>query len=50
MLTECRLDVEAAFVLNGVDGQYLHELSEEDLVTHLGLLPLQARKVKQRLP
>ena len=42
--------VKPAFVENGVDGQYLQELSEEDLVTHLGLRPLQARKIKQRMP
>ena len=38
------------FRANGVDGAMLCDLSEADLQTHLGLLPLQARKVKQRLP
>jgi hypothetical protein len=38
------------FVENGVDGRFLLELSEEDLVTDLGLTKLQARKVLSRLP
>ena len=33
------------FRTNGVGGAYLQHLSGEDLVNHLGLLPLQARKV-----
>ena len=38
------------FVTNGVDGVYLQELSEADLVDELGWTKLQARKVKSRLP
>jgi len=34
----------------GVDGAFLADLSEEDMVQELGLLKLQARKVKSRLP
>ena len=37
--------LEEQFRLNGVDGTFLTQLSEEDLVSNLGLLPLQARKV-----
>jgi len=35
---------------NGVDGQMLQSLSEEDLVAELGFKKLQARKVFERLP
>ena len=42
--------LEAKFRENGVDGQMLVCLSDEDLVTELGLSKLQARKVRQRLP
>ena len=42
--------LENAFRSNGVDGQFLSTLSEEDLTTELGLTRLQARKVKMRLP
>lgn len=35
---------------NGVDGEFLAELSEEDLVTELGLTKLQAKKIKARFP
>ena len=38
-----------AFQDNAVDGRMLASLSESDLVTELGLKPLQARKVKERL-
>lgn len=38
-----------AFRDNAVDGRMLASLSEADLVTELGLKPLQARKVKDRL-
>ena len=38
-----------AFRDNAVDGRMLASLSEEDLVAELGLKPLQARKVKDRL-
>ena len=41
--------VGPAFQENGVDGQMLCELSEVDLVQNLGLKPLQAKKVIQRL-
>ena len=41
--------LEAAFRANGVDGPFLATLSEEDLVTELGLTRLQARKVMMRL-
>ena len=37
------------FEENGVDGQMLCELSLEDLIDNLGLKPLQARKVMNRL-
>ena len=37
------------FLFNGVDGQFLLQLSEEDLVSELGLTRLQARLVKSRL-
>ncbi len=42
--------VQDNFRLNGVDGQFLATLTEEDLVQELGLTRLQARKVLQRLP
>jgi len=42
--------VGTKFKENGIDGQMLLDLSEEDLVTELGLTKLQARKVRQRLP
>ena len=38
-----------AFRENGVDGRMLASLSEADLISELGLKPLQARKVKDRL-
>ena len=41
--------VSQAFRDNGVDGQYLLELSVADMVSELGLLPLQARKIRSRL-
>ena len=41
--------VIAAFRDNAVDGRMLASLSEADLVAELGLKPLQARKVKDRL-
>ena len=41
--------VAAAFRDNAVDGRMLASLSETDLVSELGLKPLQARKVKSRL-
>ena len=37
------------FEENGIDGQLLCELSQEDLMQNLGLKPLQARKVMSRL-
>ncbi len=37
------------FVKNGVDGAFLAQLSEADLVTELGLSRLQARKTMTRL-
>ncbi|CAE8704307.1 unnamed protein product [Polarella glacialis] len=40
--------VVPSFVENGVDGAFLMELDEADLVNHLGLKPLQARKVWSR--
>lgn len=42
--------LQDAFRENAVDGQMLKTLSEDDLVTELGLKKLQARKVLQRLP
>ena len=42
--------VASKFRHNGVDGAFLLELAEEDLVLELGLTQLQARKVKSRLP
>ena len=42
-----RMQVDA---VNGVDGAFLEELSEEDLVGELGLTRLQARKLKTRWP
>ena len=42
--------VVEAFRKNAVDGRMLASLSEADLVSELGLKPLQARKVKDRLP
>lgn len=41
--------VVAAFRDNAVDGRTLASLSETDLVSEMGLKPLQARKVKDRL-
>lgn len=38
------------FRVNGVDGEFLADLSEQDLVQELGLTKLQARKVLTRLP
>ena len=35
---------------NGVDGRFLADLKEEELVAELGLTKLQARKVMMRLP
>ena len=37
------------FVHNGVDGAFLLELEEGDLITELGWTKLQARKIKSRL-
>ena len=37
------------FEENGIDGQMLCELSMEDLMDNLGLKPLQARKLMNRL-
>ena len=37
------------FRVNGVDGEFLLELSEADFVRDLSLIPLQARKVVSRL-
>jgi hypothetical protein len=37
--------VAVAFVTSGVDGAFLAELTAEDMVSELGLKPLQARKV-----
>ena len=42
--------LEAIFRENGVDGRFLSELQEDDLVGELGLTKLQARKLKSRLP
>ena len=42
--------VSDKFRENGVDGAYLLELDECDLVNELGLTKLQARKIKSRLP
>ncbi len=42
--------VASAFHTNAVDGAFLSDLSEEDLVSELGLTRLQARKAKARLP
>ena len=39
------LDWATWAVENGVDGAFLDTLSEDDLVQHLGLKPLQARKL-----
>lgn len=36
------------FQINAVDGEFLSELSEEELVTELGMTKLQAKKVKAR--
>ena len=33
---------------NAVDGEFLSELTQEDLVAELGATPLQARKIKAR--
>ena len=41
---------EAIFRTNAVDGLFLAELSQADLVTELGLTNLQARKLLSRLP
>ena len=41
--------VVAAFRENAVDGRMLASLSEDDLISELGLKVLQARKVKERL-
>lgn len=40
--------VVPAFMNNGVDGAFLLSLSEQDLVSELGLTVLQARKIKLR--
>jgi len=37
------------FKENGVDGQFLASLSDEDLCSDLGLKPLQVRKIRQKL-
>lgn len=42
--------LEPIFRENGVDGRFLSELLEADLVEELGLTKLQARKLKSRLP
>ena len=42
--------LEPIFRENGVDGRFLSELPEADLVQELGLTKLQARKLKSRLP
>ena len=42
--------VSDGFKTNSVDGHFLQQLAEEDLMTELGLTKLQARKVKSRLP
>jgi len=42
--------VAKKFVEDAVDGAMLLNLSDEDLVSELGLSKLQAKKVKQRLP
>ena len=41
---------EANFRTNGVDGLFLAELSQAELVAELGLTSLQARKLLSRLP
>ena len=41
--------VAEQFVSNGVEGQMLLDLSQDDLQQELGLTKLQARKVKRRL-
>ena len=41
--------VAEKFRTNGVDGAFLHELSEKDLIEELGLTRLQALKIKARL-
>ena len=38
------------FRLNAVDGGMMAELTSEELVTHLGLTPLQAKKILFRWP
>ena len=40
--------VEELFRTNGVDGDMLKDMSEDDLRTELGLTRLQARKVQRR--
>jgi len=42
--------VEAAFRTNAVDGQFLSELSAEELQSELGLTVLQVKKLLTRLP
>ena len=42
--------VSDKFRHNGVDGSFLADLKEEDLIAELGLTRLQARKVLTRLP
>ena len=42
--------VAEKFKMNGIDGPFLQELSEGDLVSEIGLTKLQARKVLTRLP
>jgi len=41
--------VAAAFERDAVDGQMLTEMNSDDLVQHLGLTPLQAKKVLTRM-
>ena len=48
--TICLGHVEAAFRTNAVDGQFLSELSAEELQSELGLTVLQVKKLLTRLP
>ena len=41
--------VEHSFLINGIDGAMLIDLSEEELVQELGLTKIQAKKIKSRL-
>ena len=42
--------VKDAFASNAIDGPMLLQLSDDDMKNELGLTPLQARKIRSRLP